>query len=491
MKKIKCLSLALALLLAIQPLAAGAAEVSEPTTAITAQTLPQDAPLEFGQVCIEKGCRTINGKNPLAGSDKRLDTALSVFLYEVNTGTVVYAYHPDDKVPIGTLTKIVTAMVALDNMSMDDTITIDTNNISRLPAGSKVKDLKNGETVSVRDLIACMLLENANDAAVVLSEEVAGNQPTFVGMMNKKVKDLGCTSTEFGNVHGLDNATNVTSARDMAKIVQAAMQNEDFAHFWGLDEYTVPETEKTEERHLITTNYFLSNRTIPDFYTTDIKGGMQSVTNVAGASLAVTAEKNGMHYIAITLGSTRVLAENGWSVVTYGNFNEMADLVNFGFNSFKVNRVIYNGMALGEFNVLDGESHAVGHATKDIDSVVPIRAQMGNLRMNFDVGDKRLTAPIKAGEQIATMELKYMNSVMAEVEVYAMADVKHIDRTGVTIRSTALRSDADDSGVLSVIGTISVIILGLAAAYLGYNAYMRSRLRARRRKRRSDRRRLR
>ena len=125
----------------------------------------------------------------------------------------------------------------------------------------------------------------------------------------------------------------------------------------------------------------------------------------------------------------------------------------------------------------------------DIDSVVPINAQMGNLQLNSKVTDNALTAPVKEGDLIATLEVKYLNSVMTEVEVYAMGNVKQADNTGVTIRSTAQRSDADDSGIMSVVGTICVIILGLAVAYLAFNAYMRSRLRARRKKRRAARRR--
>jgi hypothetical protein len=87
------------------------------------------------------------------------------------------------------------------------------------------------------------------------------------------------------------------------------------------------------------------------------------------------------------------------------------------------------------------------------------------------------------------MEIQYRNSVLAEVEVFAVSAVKSMDNTGLTIRSTAVRSDSDDSGLGSVIGVISVLILGLAAAYLSFNAYMRSKMRARRRKRRAARRR--
>ena len=114
---------------------------------------------------------------------------------------------------------------------------------------------------------------------------------------------------------------------------------------------------------------------------------------------------------------------------------------------------------------------------------------MNNLQMNYKIVDGGLRAPIEEGQLIATLEIQYRNSVMLEAEVYAVSAVKSADDTGVTIRSTAVRSDSDDSGIGSVIGVISVLILGLAAAYLAFNAYMRSKMRARRRKRRAARRR--
>ena len=216
---------------------------------------------------------------------------------------------------------------------------------------------------------------------------------------------------------------------------------------------------------------------------------MQSYHASTGASIVCTAEKNGMSYIAVVLGATRTFAENGWQPVNYGNFNELSDLLQYAFDSFKVNRIIYDGMSLSQFTVNGGECNVVGQAKVDIDSVVPASAQMKNFQMNFKVVDGGLSAPIKKDDMIATLEVVYRNSVVAEVEVYAMGDVKRADNTGVTIRSTAVRSDSDESGLLSVIGTISVIVLGLAAAYLAFNAYMRSRMRARRRKRRAARRR--
>ena len=178
-----------------------------------------------------------------------------------------------------------------------------------------------------------------------------------------------------------------------------------------------------------------------------------------------------------------------WMPVYYGNFNELTELLKYGFENFKINRVIYDGMTLSQFTVAGGECNAVGYATVNIDSVVPATAQMQNLVTRFSVVDGGLSAPVKKDQLIATMQLEYRNCVLAEAEIYSMGTVQKTTETGVNIRSTAIRSDSDDSGFLKVVGVLSVIVLGLAAAYLAFNAYMRSRMRARRRRRRENRRR--
>ena len=114
---------------------------------------------------------------------------------------------------------------------------------------------------------------------------------------------------------------------------------------------------------------------------------------------------------------------------------------------------------------------------------------MKNIQMNYKAVDGGLTAPIKKDQMIATLEVVYRTSVLTEVEVYAMSDVRRADKTGVTIRSAAVEGSKGTPGFLSALGTICVIVLGVAIAYLAFNAYMRNRIRARRRKRRAQRRR--
>ncbi|MEF2836506.1 MAG: serine hydrolase [Oscillospiraceae bacterium] len=498
MKKHKYFSILLSLTLLVQCLCLPVLATSVETTAeplASQEILPAatEAPA-FGTVAMQSGCRTINGQIPLAGSDPRLATAQSVFLYESTTDTVVYAYNPDVKVHPGSLAKILLAMIVLENCEMTDKVKVTEGIQSYIPAGAhkvQPEGLKSNETISVGDLLYATILINANDAAVALAHHVAGTTDAFLKLMNNRAKQLGCVNTQFGNISGLYTAESYSTGRDMAKILREAMKNEDFQTIMKTSVYTIPKTDMVEAREFKTQNYLIDDSTIQDFFNNRVTGGMQSYHEKTGASIACTAEFNGMNFVAVVLGAVRTFAENGWQPLNYGNFNEISELLDYGFSSFKVNRIIYDGMSLSQFVVNGGESYVVGEARVDIDSVVPKSAQMNNLQMNYQIVDGGLRAPIKEGQLIATLQVQYRNSVMAEAEVYAVSPVKAVDATGVTIRSTAVRSDSDDSGILSVIGTISIIILGLGIAYLGFNAYMRSKMRARRRKRRAARRRTR
>lgn len=506
MKKIKHFSLILCLCILFQLSVLPAAAAEMETAGVVdpfAQTVPTEAaPLEFGQFCIQQGCRTINGMVPLGGTDRKLETAQSVFLYEVGTDTVVYSYNPDMKVHPGSLAKIVLAMVVLENCDTDEIVTVTEGIQSYIPAGAIHLDgdeegdggsLKSLEQIAVIDLLYGVMLTNANDAAVALAHHVAGTTDAFLTMMNNRVRQIGCVNTEFGNISGLYTMQSYSTGRDMAKIMREAIKNEELMEIFAAPSHTIPATDLSPKRTFKTTNYFIDNATIEDFYDDRVKGGFQTYHESTGASIAMYAEYNSLRYIGVVLGAQRqVDPEKTWVIINHGNFNELSDLFEYGFKNFKVNRILYEGMSVGQFSVAGGESNAVGEVREDVDSVVPVNAQMNNLNMTFELSNKgQLAAPLEAGQMIGTMKISYLNSVMAEAEVYSIGPVKASNDTGVTIRSAAVRSDADSASVWSVIGTICVIVLGLAVAYLAYNSYMRSRMRARRKKRRAQRRRMR
>ena len=493
MKKLRLLSLLLcAALLCQMAIPASAAETGA-SAQETQPTEQQAAQIPFGRVCIDNGCRTLNGMRPLAGSDSRLDTALAAFAFETTTETVIYSYNPDTKLPTGTLAKMVTALVAIENSNLDDIVTCSDGIQSKVPGSSqKMKpNLKSGEQMTVRDLLHGLLMISANDAAVALAEHVAGTTDRFKEMMNDRVKQMGCVSTEFGNISGLDTATSYTTAREMVKITMEVTKNETFAEIFKTATYDIPATNLvTEVRKLKTLNFLVDNHNIAQFMSSRYTGGLPSYTDNSGASIACTAEHNNMRVVFVVLGATRKWNEKG-SVEYYGNFEEVTELANYVFNNYKVNRIIYDGMAVNQWPVSGGECQVVGQSFTDVDTVVPAGVQMKNYVMNYTVEGGGMTAPIKKDDKIATLEVWYQNSCVTEVELYAMSDVRATGDTGVSVRSNGEKGGASASGVLSTIGTICVIGLGLVGAYLAFNSFMRSRIRAQRRRRRAERRRSR
>ena len=495
MRNLRYISLLLCLCLLVQsvPVPAFAAETSETTAASEAAT-QETTQIPFGRVCIDNGCRTINGLRPLAGSDRRLDTSQAAFIYEANTETVIYSYNPDAKMCPGTLTKMVTALVTIENSNLDDIVTCADGIQSRVPGSSQrmTPQLKSGEQLTVEDLLHGLLLESANDAAVALAEHVVGTTDAFLSMMNNRVKQMGCTSTEFGNISGLDTATSYSTARELAKIVIEATKNETFARIFGTALYDIEPTNMVDKkRELKTINYMIDNHIIQQFMNNRVTGGLPSNTENSGASLVCTVEYNNMRLICVTLGATRMTNSETGSVVSYGNFEEMTEIVNYVCNNFKTNRIIYDGMSVNQWPVSGGECEVVGQAYVDVDTVVPAGVQMKNYVMNYNVVGGGMTAPIQKGDKIATVEVWYQNSCVTEAELYAVSDVRAVGDTGVSVRGNGDTGDSGGSGALSVIGTVCVVILGLVGVYLAFNSFMRSRRRARTRRRRAERRRSR
>lgn len=463
-----------------------AEETTEPAPYVIQDGPSVNNSLAFGSVCILNGCRTVDSFVPIGGADRRLETALAAFAYERSTGTLVYSYNPDIKVSPGGLAKMVTALVVIEHCLLDEVVTINSRSISRLPAGSVHVELKNEEQLTVGDLLHCMIMQGANDAAVALAEYVAGNQDAFVTIMNQRARQAGCTSTEFGNVHGLDNSSQYTTARDMAKIMLDASKNETFRTLLSTITYTVPETNRHAQRKFESQNYFIDAKNIQKFYDDRVKTGMQSYSPAAGANVIFTAQEKNMDMVFVVLGATRQFYENGWQVKAYGNFDEGQSLLRYVFGNFKANRVLYNGQALKQFAVSGGECNVVVEPHLDLDSVLPSDARMDNLIMEYK--DRGLKAPINKDDIVATVEVWYRHTCLMEAELYAMESVRTTAGSGLKVLGGADRSDSDARLARYVLILVAMILIPVGG-YLGFSALARARRRAVTRKRRGVKRR--
>lgn len=493
MKKLSWLCLALCMVLMMQliciPAVAAEMETEQATLPVMDEIISGLVPeVTFGTASVNNGCRTLEGQVPLGGNDLILNTAKAAFVYEMNTGTVLYSLNPDHVLSPGALTKMLTAIVAIENSKMEERVTVSTASHSTLPPGARNSRLKHGEVLSMGDLLHCLILDLSNDAALAIAEHIAGTEGDFVKLMNDKANELGCTNTVFTNCHGIDSDGQYSTARDLTRIIQYAVKNPKFVELFGTENYTVAATEKSEERDLTTLNYLLEQRNVTKFIDDRVTGGVATYTSSSGASLACTATEKDLSLAIVILGCERVYTPRG-IVSTYGNYEEVWDLLAYCFDSFKVCRLLHDGQSMRQFTVANGENEVVGQTTTGMDAVLPINAKLNNLILKYSVSGGGLTAPIQQGQMICTLQIWYRSSCIAETELYAMSSVRALDQLDLEIQG-ATRDDSN-LNILSILGIVCLVVLVPLTVYLVINNVRRIVARNRRRRRRASQRRSR
>lgn len=429
---------------------------------------------------VEFGCHTMEAQLPLAGSEQVLRSAKSVFVYETESDTVLYGYHPDKQLAPGGLVQILNAMLVVENCNLDDVVTVGTLYINQLvPLGVRHQELKNGEEITVRDLLYCMMLSSANDAAVVLAQHVAGDPDSFIAMMNQRAAELGCTDTVITTVSGLESKGQHTTARDMARILKAAMELEEFRTVFGAGTYTVPATNRHDARELTTLNYLTKGSVIAKYNDDRVLGGKASYISAnTGASIAFAAENEDLSMICVILGATRQYAADG-SMARYGNFEEARDLIKYCFENFRASRMLYKGQSMLQMEVEGGANDVVAVNKTDLDIVLPKDVGVEDLKLQYEVEGGTLTAPLKKGQKITAMRMWYRGRCVGETTLYAQNAVATAEEPGFTIQNSAVRSDDDMAKMLLYVGIVFLVLVAAAVVYLSINAARRAAARKR------------
>ncbi len=234
---------------------------------------------------------------PSSGAATTLPVALtgtsaqSAVLMEASSGEIVFGQNENAKLPMASTTKIMTALVALEACSLDETVTIPAEAVG--VEGSSIY-LVEGERLSLEDLLYALMLASANDAAVAIAIHAAGDVASFVELMNQKASALGLTNTHFTNPHGLDDEGHYTTARELAIITRAAMEHPDFRTITATTRRVIPLQGDTGARLLLNHNKMLKQ------YDGAI-GGKTGFTKTSGRCLVSVAERDGVTLIAVTL----------------------------------------------------------------------------------------------------------------------------------------------------------------------------------------------
>lgn len=372
---------------------------------------------------VTQGCHSIDAQVPMIGASKDIENVQSAFLYDYDTQTLVYSVNPDTMCDPGSLVKIMTGFIVAEQGNLDDIVTVSGEILDLLPEGSYVLDLQDGEKISLRDLLYCILVDSANDAAIIAANHISGSVEAFVQEMNRYATEFGCSNTTFTNVHGIYDPFQTTTARDIAKILVMATENEAFMDAFSSVYYTVPATNKSDERELATNNFLMNDDMMSIYLDERVTGGRAATMESGERNLAVTAEQDDVRLVSVVIGSESVLAEDGYSTVTFGSFTETSALLNLGFKGHYSCQIFYENQILKQFEVQNGDSYLTVGIKDPVRALLPSGVTYSDLSYRFDDSATQIQAPVKAGEKITTVQVWYNDLCLAVTDLFAMHDV--------------------------------------------------------------------
>ena len=316
----------------------------------------------------------------------------------------------DEKVSIASLTKMAAQIIILENiengnLKWDEIITASSNAASM--GGTQIW-LTAGEKISVEDLFKGMSMASANDATVALAERIAGTESAFVKLMNDKVKELGLKNTVFKNSTGLDEEGHYSTAYDLSVIARELLNHDEILRFSSVyEDYIRKDTPN--KFWLVNTNKLVR------FYE-GADGLKTGFTDAAGYTMAVTAKRDDMRLIAIVLGEDVSKTRN----------DETTELLDYGFNNYKVNLVKAKGETVKKIKVDKGSIDEVDIITEND---ILILNKKSDATINYDtkiiVNDIEL--PIKKGTIVGKIEVLYNDEVVKTDNLVAGNDVKKIN----------------------------------------------------------------
>lgn len=372
----------------------------------------------------ESGCKGTDALNPYLGKSQLVSNVESAFLYELNSDSLLYAWDADLPEYPASFVKIMTALLVLENSSLSDVVTVSENAVNSVSYEAISANLVPGEKLTVEDLLYCMMVKSANDAAAVLAEHVSGSQGAFVSRMNARAAELGCTGTNYVNVHGLHDDQQVTTARDTCKILRAALQNDTFRTIFGTTNYTVPATNLNEqERKYSSNNYLMCDADNVSLYLDSrVTGGRTGVTTEGYRCIASLAKEDNMEVICIVMGCASTFLENGKTDV-YGGFPETISLLNHAFEGNAFRQIVFKDQNLKQIPVLNGDSDLFVTTNQGVSVILPSDYSLKDLDFRYIYSLDPIQAPISKGQNIGVMQVMHDSVCIAESELYAANDV--------------------------------------------------------------------
>lgn len=348
-------------------------------------------------------------------------TGKGAILIDAVTGKILFEKNSHEQYYPASTTKIMTAILALENLNLSDKVEIDAD--TPFTEGSRIYLLE-GEDVTVKDVMYGMMLESANDAAVALGKQISGTIEEFAKLMNKKAKELGALNTNFVNPNGLHEDDHLTTAYDLAMIAKYAMKNSVFRDYVSTYQYTMDATNLQETRYFHNTNRLLYD----NVHKVTVNGQMRGCKydGITGIKTGYTGKAGGCLVAGAVRGTTELIAVT-MATTEMGRFQDCIALLDYGFDNYKTVDALEKGKDLGVLPVSRGSVKSVRVILPDeVKATLPIEASSSLLRTEMDLLES-IEAPVTTGQKAGVVKLYAGDELIGEYEAVTAGQV---DRGG-------------------------------------------------------------
>ena len=313
--------------------------------------------------------------------------ASAALLIDNRTNKILYSKNENEKLFPASTTKIITAILVIENYSLDEKVTASYDAIMNIPQGYATANIQVGEELTIKQLLDMLLVHSANDAANVLAEYAGGSISSFVAMMNTKINELGLTSTHFTNPYGLQDDNHFSTAHDLAVIMQYCLKNNTFKQLSGQASCAIPATNKSAPRKYASTNELLIAGNIN--YSPYVISGKTGFTSKAGGCLVSMAYHNDLELISVILNSN-------------DRFGDTRKLYNYGYDNYSLKNIVNANDVITSIEIKNA-SNIPSKLDVLVSETVPVLAKNSDDLKNITPEialNKNISAPITEGQTL-------------------------------------------------------------------------------------------
>ncbi len=357
--------------------------------------------------------------------------ASNAILIDATYGDILYEQNAYDKAYPASTTKLMTALLVLEaieagQLSQSQLITATSAAQTGLSYDSSTLGIGSGDTLSVEDLLHCLMLASANEVANILAIAVAGDIDSFVAMMNSRMEELGGVGTHFTNPHGLHDDNHYTTAYDLALIIQEAISHPLFCDVISAKLYTTTATDTTSSIEFYNTNGLVSPWYYSGYTYSKAIGGKTGYTEEAGYCLVTVAEDASAEelFISVVLGAENVIGSDGYTDRLY--FTESTRLLEWGFTNFKRTTIAASETPVAAVPVtLSQETDEVMlRPSGSIERTLPVDINLDDIQREITLFSDSVEAPVAEGDVLGSYTLTYEGEEFGVFDLIAVTSVQ-------------------------------------------------------------------